>query len=352
MSEGFHRYSSVSMASSPLDPFDDVLSWIDGLKSRGYTSDLLRQHHGFSGRREIQAAARAISTHTSAALGLIEQARSGPDSLSFLPLYYSILNLSKAYIWSARKGSLLSSNRQHGASYDPLQKSSRDIRTETLRLMPKGVLGVFYQTLTGESWYASRKQIALGKILPFVSGVSFEHRLAFGTWSSIARVSPETEKVGSADFRLKVSYFSPDGRRVPTLRTLRLFRGLKVDASDPTLLVSPRVQAASVEDARTELCDRHVRRFLFYDLLHTPAFGTVGVMTPVSSSHLFLPEEIPIWLAFFYLSSVVRYRPEFLAKLADSRTWPFLAAMRRHSLLRFLLLFWSHMNNSVFYLTR
>jgi hypothetical protein len=55
-------------------------------------------------------------------------------------------------------------------------------------------------------------------------------------------------------------------------------------------------------------------------------------------------EELPIVLAFFHLSSVVRYKPEFLARLRDSRYWPVLMSMQTHCMNKLLLLFWSYVH--------
>ena len=59
---------------------------------------------------------------------------------------------------------------------------------------------------------------------------------------------------------------------------------------------------------------------------------------PLQRGCLPFPEEFPIALLFFHMGSVVRYQPEFLAKLRDSRHWPILASASRHGLFKFLLL--------------
>ncbi len=51
---------------------------------------------------------------------------------------------------------------------------------------------------------------------------------------------------------------------------------------------------------------------------------------PLSRARLLLPEEVPIFLAFFHLGSVVRYKPHFLDKVLDSPFHPFLLATERH----------------------
>jgi len=55
-----------------------------------------------------------------------------------------------------------------------------------------------------------------------------------------------------------------------------------------------------------------------------------------------------LWLLFFWLSNVVRYSPEQLEELQDSRLWPILLTLRKHATLRFLILFWSYFHKTSF----
>ena len=63
-------------------------------------------------------------------------------------------------------------------------------------------------------------------------------------------------------------------------------------------------------------------------------------LTP-SDGRLVIPQELAVLLAFFHLSNVVRYDPERLARLYDSRAVPVLEALRRHGLLTYLTTLWS-----------
>ena len=132
------RYNELSQVTSPLDPIEDVISWISGLNSLGYTSDILAKVHNIAPAQTVRQGAQAVSQFASTAVGLLEQAFSGPSNISFLPLYYSILNLSKIYIIAAGKYDGLSSNRHHGASYNPVGKSSHDLLTEEIKILTKG----------------------------------------------------------------------------------------------------------------------------------------------------------------------------------------------------------------------
>ena len=97
-SSNFYRYPTIRLVGSPLDPIEDLLCWISGLNSIGYNSDILMEFHNFKNNKEIKESAKLISLFSNNAVGLIEQAYAGPSEMSFLPLYYSILNLSKIYI--------------------------------------------------------------------------------------------------------------------------------------------------------------------------------------------------------------------------------------------------------------
>jgi len=351
MSLPVHRYGRFSAAVSALDPFEDVLSWIGGLRSREYAADLLRQHHGITERSEIKNAAATVATNTTAALGLIEQAASGPAELSFLPLYYAILNLSKIYVALGPHRADLPRHRHHGASYNPEQKSSRDIRTETIGLKPRGVLGLFYTTLTGQRWYRAAKLIRMSDVLPFVASVAFEYGLAFGAPAALASVDVTVEGAPSRRFHLRANIRNQPPQWNGNMRELRAFRGLRQTAPGSATYTSPNVMAATADEALAQLTARHLRSFLFYDLQINPIFGKARYLTPVCSRHMLLPEELPIWLLFFHMSSIVRYKPEFLSRLRDSRSWPYLLAVRRQAMFRFVLLFWSYLHQTTFHVS-
>jgi len=62
---------------------------------------------------------------------------------------------------------------------------------------------------------------------------------------------------------------------------------------------------------------------------------------PLSNCELLLPEELPLIIAFYHMSMVVRYNPDALRELSNSQFWPVLLVLRRHGIYRFLLLFYS-----------
>jgi len=115
-------------------------------------------------------------------------------------------------------------------------------------------------------------------------------------------------------------------------------------------------------DPKSHLCEQ-MRLFLLYDTksslalrvssgsFHGESYGEfMGTYTPVSGSNLLLPEELPILLAFFHLSNVVRYAPERLLKLHDSKASAVLQSLIRQGAYRFIELFWSYLNKKTYIL--
>ncbi len=108
------RYNQIKTIGTDLDPIEDLLNLISTLKSRGFTSDLLREVYGFTNLQEIKKTLKLISLHIDNAIGLANQRFDGLAQTSFLPLYYSTLNLSKVHLLFLGKRIDLESNRHMG----------------------------------------------------------------------------------------------------------------------------------------------------------------------------------------------------------------------------------------------
>jgi len=95
---------------------------------------------------------------------------------------------------------------------------------------------------------------------------------------------------------------------------------------------------------------KQFRPFLFY----LPDFDVgnwqTDLTTPISTGPLLMPEEIPIFIAAFHLSSVARYKPLFLQQLFESRLSPLVLGMQRYVLLKFLILTWSFVHNKCLFM--
>lgn len=340
------RYDTHMGVVTPLNPIEDLMSWIAGLRSIGYTSDILKTKHNMTAKRAIQKSSQLISLFAENTLGLLDQAYSGPEGLSFLPLYYAILNLSKVYIVLSGNLRLLDSNRYHGASYNPDQKSSRDLLNEEVVLRKNGVLPLFYKSITNETWNFNNRKIKLGDVYPYIFGITYEFEHAYK--NPIAIQGTNIEIVGGVKqgYRLKVRLAESQHSLANKRSCLKLLNGhYKYDAKQKVYF-SEAVAESSVEAAQSILANK-IRRYLIYST--SGNMGSPISLTPLSAKHFLLPEEVPIWLAFFHLANVVRYNPEFIAKLANSKAWPMLLALRKHTILQFLTLFWSYLHQSNYY---
>ncbi len=125
-------------------------------------------------------------------------------------------------------------------------------------------------------------------------------------------------------------------------RYLKIFTGLRSQPNQPERFASDKIMVSTDAEARARLLS-HTKRHLLYQIVRDLFHNPIGIYTPLSAGPMELAEEIPIWLAFFHLSNVVRYKPDTLARIKDSAAWPMLLCLQRHALLRFLVIFWSFM---------
>ncbi len=341
------RYDTTEAVLTPLNPLEDLISWITGLRSTGYTSDILRVNHNITNKADIRQGSQLISLFSNNAVGLLDQAYAGPEEMSFLPLYYSILNLSKIYIILSGHMGLLATNRYHGVSYNPNQKTSRDLLTEEIVFKQNGVLPLFYWSITNEIWRFDKKKIKLGDIYPYIFGISHEFGHAYKVPWALQTISVEIPERGDDGLRLNITLAKSNHPNASKRRYLKIMNGeFKYKEKNNTYISDSKVD--TLDKDTKELLLKNIRRCLIYTT--SGEFDSTISLTPISGMPLLLPEELPIWLAFFHLSNVVRYNPEFIVKLTYSKAWPMLLALRKHTILKFLTLFWSFLHQSHYHL--
>jgi hypothetical protein len=329
------RYPREQKLLTDLDPLADAANLIEALTSTEYVIDVLRSRRGLA-VSDALARAAVIVPHVRAALDYIDQASSGPRNVAFLPIYYAMLNLAKANIIAGPKHADLPANRWHGAQYRGYAKRSRSILTEEVTLKRGGAIPLLYETLTATR-FPGEQVIRMQDIYPYITDVGGEFHLAASRPARLAA--------------LQLSVAKPDdGRSVPIIDFTPIVPGRDVKRRDLRLIINGFTEDKNVkrrlvgrptakEIQTFERYRSRLRTFLLYN--------SGGVMvTPLSSGRLLLPEELPIIVAFFHLSSVVRYKPEFMARLRDSRFWPMLNAARRHCLLKYILLSWSQFHQT------
>lgn len=143
-----HRHDQQHAIFSELDPLDDALNFLLSLRSKEFTSDLLREKHHFSDSREIKTCSKLIGLYSQNARNLTEQGLASNPEISFLPLYYSILNLIKANLIFQGKRIELEKNRWHGAQYKESEMRKRFLNEEIL-IKKSGTIPLMYKTISG-----------------------------------------------------------------------------------------------------------------------------------------------------------------------------------------------------------
>ncbi|MBN2287109.1 MAG: hypothetical protein JXI43_11725 [Tissierellales bacterium] len=343
----FYRYESFRTVHTPLNPIEDLICWISGLNSTEYNSDILRKIHNFQDKTEIKESSKNITLFANNAIGLIEQAYSGPQEVSYLPLYYSILNLSKIYIITAGLRNKLTENRYHGAKYDPNQSHQKVTINEHIEIKLNGMLPLFYFILTGKNLYNITRKINLSEIYPYIPSISHEYSHALNEPSPIRQVQLHIHGGENNKFRIVANLYENDHPNAFDKKYLKLLSGFKSN-SNGIIYTSKNIIAKNKDEARRKFISV-LRTYLIYEPIINPSNSTIdSFLTPINNKRLLLPEEIPIWFTFFHLSNVVRYNPELLYKLKDTKYWPMLLALRKHTILRFLILFWSNFHRSHF----
>lgn len=322
------RYEESQSIKTNLDPLSDLIGWLEYYAALDYVVSLLTSRHGFAAPM-AKSLAGEVRAHARLAREYIDQALSGPTDVAFLPMYYAILNLLKICILFGPHHALLASNRWHGATYDGFSKDSQTLLTEEITVKKGGALPLFYETITGRR-ITRDTSLALSEVYPYLWDVSIEYEMASGRPSRIAEFECAVVAV-TGGHQLRVNVAVQTGMTVPKAGQLKALRGFSKDPKNPWVFVSKLIpgRVATAAQIRVQL-----RPWLLYQQLD----GVPGCR--ICGSPFVFPEEFPIALAFFHLSSVVRYKPEFLARLKDSKYWPVLSTARRHCLLKFLMTFW------------
>ncbi len=330
------RYPKLHGVTSHLNQMDDMIDWLGYLTSPEYLTDLLVARHGLS-VNDAKVRAKKIIPHISAAISLIKQSLIGSDVVSFLPAYYAMLDLAKVYILLGPRHADLPMHRWHGASYDVAGKDSRTLLTELITLKRGGALALFYETLTGKPILTERK-VKMRDVYPYIRDISAEYRIATNKVANLASIEFEAIKNKAPNsYQIQAILQPRNPGRKTTIACLAVFRDFKKAKGKDNTFVSP------VFTCTPDQVDMTARQFVncCFLCLYTP---NSQVETFLTGRTFPMPEEFPIIILFFHMASVVRYKPELLERLQLSRYWPILANARRHSLLKFIILFWSYIH--------
>jgi hypothetical protein len=326
------RYPSRHVMNSPRDPLFELLVHLEYLRSQDYVVELLTKSHGATAN-DASKRARSIASHAQAAYVYAIHSAGSNDETAFLTGYYAILNILKLYILFSTRHRELAANRWHGASYDVYGKESRSLLTEVVTLRRGGTISLVYELLTGAR-ITDRTTIQLRDVYAFIRGISAEWTMT-GNRFRLAQLIWRVEQGAGVRNAIIDVQTGTQGGSVSKREVKALTTCTRSQTNRKQFLGVQTADANIPEEALVRACVRPA--LLYSDLTGNP-------LTPLSSRSLLLPQEMPIALAFFHLSSVVRYKPEFIARLRDSRYWPVVTNTRYHGMLHFLRLLWSYVH--------
>lgn len=143
----FSRYPSQTGFTTLLDATDDLLNLVSLLTAPKFIVKLCSRHTQVPAN-ERESRAKKIALHVKIALSFFEQALRSNSEVSFLPLYYGVLNLLKVYILFSRRAGELESNRWHGAKYSLSGAGPRSLFSDSITVLPKGTIPLFFPSET------------------------------------------------------------------------------------------------------------------------------------------------------------------------------------------------------------
>jgi hypothetical protein len=329
------RYNTSRGVSTSQNPLLDLIEWMGFLKNNDFLIKLLSEKHNVD-LPTAKLRTELIIPHIELAIDYLDESIKGKAGISFLNTYYGILNIIKVYILFGKYFAELSTNRHHGATYK-VNTPQIDLLSDKIFIKPNGAIPLFYKTLTNET-IKNDKEIYLSTILSFLPGIGYEYAIINDFDQRIAHLNFIREKIEEKEYI--VAYVIRPDNYILNIDDLKILKGYSVHPTNKRRFIGPELTHGA--DFQTTI-NRSLNELLIYR-------STNYTLTPISSDSLLFPQELAIVLFFFYMSNIVRYKPDFFVKLRTSIYWPMIAASQKHTLFEFLLNAWSFFQQENYFL--
>ena len=233
-------------------------------------------------------------------------------------------------------------NRWHGATYSELEMS-KTFFNERIKIKSNGTIPLIYNCISGNIIPRSGFELKVSEIYSNIVSIGAEYDLASTKPCNLLGHIARIERNNHSGHVLKVKVLSkhymanpPDPKSIPAFVNIKL----KFDKATGQYLSQPRFGDFDLVVAQYK---SEINRYLISESLERMDIGELWVgYTPVGRSAFNLNEDMNIMLAFFHLSNIVRYNPQHLYKLLDSKYWPLMLGLRKHGFLRFIKLMWGN----------
>jgi len=329
------------------NPLDDYISLISSLRGKSVIADYLRNKHSFTDASEIEATSRAISSHLEYALILLDSGLKQPAEISFLNLYYAMLNLAKIMIHFGGKGKQLAGERWHGAFYRNDTNTRPSIIADNINIGKNGAILLLNEVIHGSRTLIQEKVINIVDIYSNILAIGYELSHITKVEDGHINIDIDIVSVSTDEHRLQfINHERPNGLTLD-LGKIHAVNGFGQNPAAGNVFVSPTIRDPSRELAKERLIKSYVRR----ELLITGADPTTqfSCVSAYRDSQYYFSEEIAVLLAYFHLSSLVRYNPEQLELYRDSMQWMLIMGLKQNGVLTFLENFWNYVNKQDIY---
>jgi len=310
---------------------EETINYLSFFRSSEFTEEVLLKKHKIRNSAERSILARHIKEHVSISIDLANQAFGGKEELSYLPLYYSCLNLIKTHLLFMNKRRELNRNLVHGMSYDD-KHIRRDFFNEEIYFYKKGAVPLYYRITSGATIGRNEKiKIQLNDIYAKVNDISAEYVLVSSSVPQIIELKGGIKEINGQKY-IELRNHSNHYDKLPRLRVVKSIKQFQLTGTAESYLSKCTIanQLEIDQFLENNVNKYYVRNFFCNACNDFHLYTFVG-----GKKHVF-NEEISIALAYFHLSNVIRYNPMHYRKLIDSKYAPLITSLRKNGYFTFI----------------
>ncbi len=337
------RYKETNVISTRLDVLEETMNYLSFFRSLEFTEDNLLKTHNIRNAAKRKILAKEIKEHISLSIDLANQAFNSKEELSYLPLYYSCLNLIKAHLLFMNKKEDLYRNLKHGMSYNE-KLMRRDFFNEELTFYKDGVVPFYYRTISGKTITNSERiRIKIKDVYAKIKDIYAEYLLLSSGHSQIIELKGGIIEYQGEEF-IKLIKHSSRYENLPSLRSVSSINNFKLHP-DKQLYLSkePIINENQIEKYINDNINKYYISNYFCN--NCKEFH---LYTFVSGAKHVFNEELSIALAYFHLSNIIRYNPIHYRKLVDSKYNPLITALRKNGYFTFIKSMIGHFHKVAF----
>ncbi len=324
------RYNKPNIITTRLDVLEETMNYLSFFKSLDFTEGILLNKHNIKNSTERKMLAKHIKEHISLSLDLAKQAFNSKEELSYLPLYYSCLNLIKAHLLFMNKRSDLNRNLRHGMSYNEKQMG-RDFFNEELYFYKKGAIPFYYQLISGQTIRSKERiKIKIQDLYTQIKDISAEYVLVSSEKPQRIELKGNLTKIGKEQYIMLTNHSYTYGK-LPSLRKVKSMKNFRLGRNDSFISKTPIKTQSEID----KFIDSNINKY-YMSNYYCNNCKEFHLYTGVSGKKHVFNEELSIALAYFHLSNIIRYNPMHYRKLVDSKYNPLIIALIKNGYFTFI----------------